>query len=234
LMGVGCDLNGAHYENGEAFEPSALYKCTCIAGAIGCTPAFLQKPAGLLDSTPMIRKLPPTTNKNTKKHTQDTTHISGFRDPLLAWKNNCLIQTTFWSPCSKSCGLGISERINNDNDKCEMRKDTRLCLLRPCEKKRINGIQVSKGKSCQLQFQAKKREKLVLSGCTSTKKFKPTFCGICTNKRCCSPKKTIMITVNFNCPGGLKKTWKMQWIISCICEKKCNDSGDMFSDLSLM
>lgn len=40
-MAVGCDLNGVHYENGEAFQPSSLYKCTCIAGAIGCTLAFI-------------------------------------------------------------------------------------------------------------------------------------------------------------------------------------------------
>lgn len=64
------------------------------------------------------------------------------KDPPLAWKKNCLIQTTFWSPCSKSCGLGISVRVNNNNHKCEMRKDMRLCLLRPCKKSVINSIQV--------------------------------------------------------------------------------------------
>ncbi|XP_057714617.1 cellular communication network factor 6 [Corythoichthys intestinalis] len=236
LMAVGCDLNGAHYENGEAFQPSPLYKCTCIAGAIGCTPTFLQKPAGLLGSTPLIGKLPATlrSSKIPKKHTQDSTYMSAYRDRPLAWKKNCLIQTTLWSPCSKSCGLGISERVNNDNHKCEMRKDTRLCLLRPCKKNVINNIQVPKRKTCQVQFQARRGEKLGLSGCTSTKSLKPTYCGICADKRCCSPKKSVMITVNFNCPGGSKIKWKMQWIISCVCQKECNDSADMFSDLHLI
>lgn len=80
LMAVGCDLNGAHYENGEAFQPSPLYKCTCIAGAIGCTPAFIQKPAGLLGPAPLMGNMPAGLRSNSqspKKHQQDTTYMSG-------------------------------------------------------------------------------------------------------------------------------------------------------------
>ncbi|XP_038583063.1 cellular communication network factor 6 isoform X4 [Micropterus salmoides] len=228
MMAVGCDLNGAHYENGEAFQPSPLYKCTCIAGAIGCTPAFIEKPAGLLGPAPLMGSMPAglRSGQSPKKHQQDTTYMS-------AWKKNCLIQTTPWSPCSKTCGLGISVRVNNDNSKCEMRKDRRLCLLRPCEKSVMKSVKVPKGKTCRPKFQAKKLEKLTLSGCTSTKKFKPTYCGVCTDKRCCVPNKSRMIKVNFTCKGGSIE-WKMQWIMSCVCQRKCNDPGDMFSDLRLL
>nr|XP_057946868.1 cellular communication network factor 6-like isoform X1 [Doryrhamphus excisus]XP_057946869.1 cellular communication network factor 6-like isoform X1 [Doryrhamphus excisus]XP_057946870.1 cellular communication network factor 6-like isoform X1 [Doryrhamphus excisus] len=232
FMAVGCDLNGAHYENGEAFRPSPLYKCTCIAGVIGCTPAFFQKPAGLLGPAPLMGNLPG--SKSSKKHAQDTMYMSAYRDPHLAWKKNCLIQTTTWSPCSKSCGLGVSVRVSNDNGKCEMTKDTRLCLLRPCKKNVMNNIKVPKGKTCQRQFQAKKGEKLILSGCSSTKRFKPMYCGTCMDKRCCSPNKSRMIKVNFRCPGGATTEWKMQWITSCVCQKTCGYSGDMFSDLRLI
>uniref|UniRef100_UPI0037E8D957 cellular communication network factor 6 n=1 Tax=Semicossyphus pulcher TaxID=241346 RepID=UPI0037E8D957 len=236
LMAVGCDLNGAHYENGEAFQPSPLYKCTCIAGAIGCTPAFIQKPAGLLGPAPLMGNMPAglRSGQSPKKHQQDTTYMSAYRDPPLAWKKNCLIQTTPWSPCSKTCGLGISVRVNNDNGKCEMRKDRRLCLLRPCQKSVIKSIKMPKGKTCQPKFQAKKAEKLTLSGCTSTKKFKPTYCGVCTDKRCCVPNKSRMIKVNFTCKGGSNTQWKMQWITSCVCQRKCNDPGDMFYELRLL
>ncbi|KAM9339580.1 cellular communication network factor 6 [Symphorus nematophorus] len=236
LMAVGCDLNGVHYENGEAFQPSPLYKCTCIAGAIGCTPAFIQKPAGLLGPAPLMGSMPAglRSGQSPKKHQQDTTYMSAYRDPPLAWKKNCLIQTTPWSPCSKTCGLGISVRVNNDNSKCEMRKDRRLCLLRPCEKSVMKSVKVPKGKTCQPKFQAKKAEKLTLSGCTSTKKFKPMYCGVCTDKRCCVPNKSRMIKVNFKCKGGSNTQWKMQWITSCVCQRKCNDPGDMFSDLRLL
>ncbi|XP_061666544.1 cellular communication network factor 6 isoform X2 [Syngnathoides biaculeatus] len=236
FMAVGCDINGAHYENGEAFQPSPLYRCTCIAGAIGCTPAFLQKPVGLLGPTPLTKKMPKSrhNSKVSEKHAENTVYMSAYRDPPLAWKNNCLIQTTFWSPCSKSCGLGISVRVNNDNHKCEMRKYMRLCLLRPCKNSMIKRTQAPKGITCQPHFQATKGENFVLSGCTSTKRFKPTYCGLCADKHCCFPKKSRMIMVNFTCPGSSTIEWKMQWIISCVCQKKCYDSSDMFSDLHLI
>lgn len=71
-----------------------------------------------------------------------TVILKAYRAPPLAWKKNCLIQTTPWSPCSKNCGLGISVRVNNDNSKCEMRKERRLCLLRPCDKSVLRSVKV--------------------------------------------------------------------------------------------
>lgn len=46
---------------------------------------------------------------------------------------NCIEQTTEWSACSKSCGMGFSTRVTNRNPQCEMVKQTRLCMVRPCE-----------------------------------------------------------------------------------------------------
>lgn len=71
-----------------------------------------------------------------------TVTLKAYRDPPLAWKKNCLVQTTPWSACSRTCDIGISVRVNNDNSKCEMRKERRLCLLRPCEKKALKGLKV--------------------------------------------------------------------------------------------
>uniref|UniRef100_A0A672IIT0 CCN family member 3 n=1 Tax=Salarias fasciatus TaxID=181472 RepID=A0A672IIT0_SALFA len=233
LMAVGCDLSGVHYENGEAFQTSPLYKCTCLAGAIGCVPAFIQKPAALQGPAPLRGSVPAgLLGHNTLQ--QRSSYMSAYRDPPLAWKKNCLVQTTPWSPCSVTCGLGISVRINNDNNKCEMRKDRRLCLLRPCDKTVTSSIKVAKAKTCRPKFQAKRAEKLTLSGCTSTRKFKPTYCGTCTDDRCCTPNKSRMISVTFACRGGSSTQWKMQWITSCVCQRKCSEPGDMFSDLRLL
>lgn len=81
MMGVGCDLNGVHYSNGEVFQPSPLYNCTCIAGAIGCTPVFIQKPAGILGATPLTGR----------KHLQDTTYMSGECQVELHFPNPSLL-----------------------------------------------------------------------------------------------------------------------------------------------
>ncbi|KAG5846713.1 hypothetical protein ANANG_G00117880 [Anguilla anguilla] len=239
MMGVGCELNGAFYDNGQAFQPSPLYKCTCIAGTIGCMPAFVQKPAGLLGPAPLRAAGPPGSLRSAgsaKKHQQDTTYqaMPAYRDRPLAWKKNCLVQTTPWSPCSRTCGLGISVRVNNDNGKCEMRKDRRLCLLRPCEKSVIRSVKIPKGKTCRPKFQAKKAEKLTLSGCSSKQAYRPTYCGVCSDKRCCVPNKSRMVSVDFSCGKGGSVRWKMQWITSCVCQKKCNDPGDMFSELRFL
>lgn len=79
MMAIGCDLNGVHYENGEAFQPSPLYKCTCIAGAIGCIPAFIEKPAGLLGPASLMGNMPAGLRgaQSPKKNQQDTTYMSG-------------------------------------------------------------------------------------------------------------------------------------------------------------
>lgn len=50
-----------------------------------------------------------------------------------SWHKNCITQTTSWSPCSKTCGRGLSLRISNANEQCELVKESRLCNLRPCE-----------------------------------------------------------------------------------------------------
>ncbi|XP_059698253.1 cellular communication network factor 6 isoform X3 [Haemorhous mexicanus] len=46
LVAVGCELNGVYYTNGQTFQPNQLYKCLCVSGTIGCTPAFTPRLAG--------------------------------------------------------------------------------------------------------------------------------------------------------------------------------------------
>lgn len=66
-------------------------------------------------------------------------HGSVFReDPahkpeLNNLQENCLVQTTEWSACSRSCGMGISARVTNNNPQCRLEKETRLCMVRPCD-----------------------------------------------------------------------------------------------------
>ena len=52
-------------------------------------------------------------------------------------RSDCESLETPWSQCSKSCDLGISTRLTNRNKDCSMRRETRLCYLRPCRESRF-------------------------------------------------------------------------------------------------
>lgn len=54
----------------------------------------------------------------------------------------CIVQTTPWSQCSKTCGTGISTRITNDNGECKLVKETRICEVRPCSQSPYTSLKV--------------------------------------------------------------------------------------------
>ncbi len=47
--------------------------------------------------------------------------------------HDCKKETTPWSSCSLTCGMGVSVRVTNDNADCVPEQQRRLCLVRPCE-----------------------------------------------------------------------------------------------------
>lgn len=54
----------------------------------------------------------------------------GYQDSLSL---NCIHQSTEWSACSHTCGLGISTRVSNQNEACRLEQQIRLCQIRPCQ-----------------------------------------------------------------------------------------------------
>ncbi|XP_043922878.1 CCN family member 4 isoform X2 [Protopterus annectens] len=240
MVGIGCEYNGAIYRNGQSFQPNCKYKCTCVNGAIGCIPlcndsqpplVWCQNPKKIkmtgmcceqwiCDNTRKIRKTAPR-------------HISSaaYRGEIEPWHKNCLAQTTPWSPCSKTCGVGISTRISNENEQCRIEKESRLCNLRPCE------VDITKhfrpGKKCLAVYRRDHPTNYTISGCTSTKSYRPKYCGVCTDNRCCTPYKSKTIEVTFKCPDGSEFSWKVMWINACFCYLKCKNPNDIFEDLSM-
>ncbi|XP_051852688.1 cellular communication network factor 6 [Antechinus flavipes] len=238
LIAVGCELNKVHYHNGQVFQPNPLYKCLCVSGAIGCTPLFIPKQVDSQCSGPKGGKKSDQSYCSLKLLQQQISTsyqtMPVYKNLPLFWKRKCLVQATTWTPCSRTCGLGISNRVTNENSHCEMRKEKRLCYIQPCDSNILKAVKIPKGKTCQPTFQLSKGEKLSFSGCLSTQSYKPTFCGKCLDKRCCIPNKSKMITIQFDCPNEGSFKWRMMWITSCVCQKICRDPGDIFSELKIL
>uniref|UniRef100_H2Z9N7 CTCK domain-containing protein n=1 Tax=Ciona savignyi TaxID=51511 RepID=H2Z9N7_CIOSA len=133
-------------------------------------------------------------------------------------KDKCNVQTTEWSACSKTCGWGVSERVTNDNKACKLRKQSRLCQIRPCSANFADNIK--RGKKCIRTVKAQRRVQYSFSGCQS-KVYTPKYCGECVDGRCCTPKETVTRPVKFTCDGGFKFKKRMMVIKSCSCHRKC-------------
>lgn len=59
-------------------------------------------------------------------------------------RDNCIVQTTEWSDCSATCGMAVSSRITNDNQRCQLERQTRICMVRPCDSQQEREIKVGR------------------------------------------------------------------------------------------
>ncbi|XP_041528382.1 CCN family member 4 isoform X2 [Microtus oregoni] len=145
------------------------------------------------------------------------------------WHGNCIAYTSPWSPCSTTCGLGISTRISNVNARCWPEQESRLCNLRPCEVD-IH-LYIKAGKKCLAVYQPEEPMNFTLAGCVSTRAYRPKYCGVCTDNRCCIPYKSKTISVTFQCPEGPSFSRQVLWINACFCNLSCRNPNDIFADL---
>ncbi|XP_038146329.1 CCN family member 1 [Cyprinodon tularosa] len=141
---------------------------------------------------------------------------------LTVWSklgDQCVVQTTSWSQCSRTCGMGVSSRVTNDNARCKLVKETRLCNIRPCSSM---SIPVKRGRKCSRTHKAPEPHRLSYAGCRSTRLYRPNYCGVCRDGRCCSPRRTRTANVTFACPDGDLFSRSVMFIQSCKCSDECN------------
>lgn len=87
------------------------------------------------------------------------------------------------------------------------------------------------GKKCLNIYREDQLTSFTISGCTSKKLYRPKYCGVCTDERCCIPYKSKTVQVEFQCPYGVTVTWQVMWINACFCNLSCKNPNDIFADL---
>uniref|UniRef100_A0A6J0VJV8 CCN family member 3 n=1 Tax=Pogona vitticeps TaxID=103695 RepID=A0A6J0VJV8_9SAUR len=245
--GDNCVFDGIIYRSGETFQPNCKYHCTCRDGQIGCIPRcnldlLLPGP-----DCPFPRKIevPRECCEQWSCDPKEDVDVGGFAMAVLpsAYRqeailgidapdssSNCIEQTTEWSACSTTCGMGVSTRVTNKNPTCEMVKQTRLCEVRPCEKSQLPD---KKGKRCVRTKKSPTAVHLQYKNCTSVQMYKPRYCGSCNDGRCCTPHTTKTIHVDFRCPEGDIIKHPVMSISTCVCHSNCpQDNNTFFRRLS--
>ncbi|XP_036746439.2 CCN family member 4 isoform X2 [Manis pentadactyla] len=239
VVGVGCVLDGVHYTNGQSFQPNCKYNCTCVDGAVGCTPLCLRaRPPRLWCSHPRQVSLPghccqqwvcDNNARRTRKTAQRHTGAFAAAGEVETWQRNCIAYRSPWSPCSATCGLGVSTRISSANARCWPEQESRLCNLRPCDLDIRPHIK--EGKKCLAVYQPEAPMNFTLAGCISMCSYRPKYCGVCVDNRCCIPYKSKTISVSFQCPDGPGFSRQVLWINACFCNLSCRNPNDIFADL---
>ncbi|CAG5896567.1 unnamed protein product [Menidia menidia] len=147
---------------------------------------------------------------------------------MLSGGIQCLSQTTSWSPCSRSCGTGISTRMTNNNMKCKPMRETRMCQVQPCKL-----LTLKNAEKCRHTQKTIHPVKLSYAGCRSLRKFQSRHCGSCSDGRCCRPHRTRKLPVHFQCKNGETFRRKVMMTESCKCDFNCSSSQDKHGNSKL-
>uniref|UniRef100_A0A8C6WNB2 Cellular communication network factor 1, like 2 n=2 Tax=Neogobius melanostomus TaxID=47308 RepID=A0A8C6WNB2_9GOBI len=112
----------------------------------------------------------------------------------VAAESRCFPQTSQWSECSVTCGMGLSSR-------------TRLCQIRPCDQ--------------PLTTPPQDPVSLTFAGCSTAERYRPRSCGSCVDGRCCTPLLSRTVRLRFQCPDGEDFYQNVMWILRCKCSHHC-------------
>ncbi|XP_059193494.1 cellular communication network factor 1, like 2 [Centropristis striata] len=260
-QGLPCEFGGRMYQHGEDFQPNCQHQCACMDGVVGCMPLCphqvplpdwrcsrprLARPKDgccgewVCDDNNHISEEPDKMTHTSLPDSQPLpNHISALFREMVSFptsevllKSSCFPQTTEWSECSTTCGMGISSRITNNNSECRLVRETRLCQIRQCELQ--FPVVSKKGKKCQRTVRPQEPIRITFAGCSTTQRYRPRTCGTCTDDRCCTPSLFSTVRLRFHCPDGEGFSRDIMWIQRCSCSTSCRlHSGPSSPSVSL-
>ncbi|XP_072553063.1 CCN family member 5 [Salminus brasiliensis] len=231
---LSCELNGVSYQDGEVFQPSCAIQCRCVSGGVTCVPLCSNDVRLPTPDCPHPQRvqLPGKCCQewvcenidNSVLQDAQAAHRPDQLPPLPGYQANpslnCIEQSTEWSACSRTCGPGISTRVTNQNPACRLEMQIRLCKVRPCHAFPPRSGPV-RPRTCQSSYRSAVPVRLFHQGCYSTRVYRPRYCGLCTDGRCCTPYRTRTINVPFRCRGGRLIYPAVMMITSCACHYNC-------------
>ncbi|XP_022250462.1 connective tissue growth factor-like [Limulus polyphemus] len=222
--GMGCYVAGNTYKDGESFKLDCKTQCTCQNGTYGCVslcPHENFRPSAKCRNAQLVQ-VPGACCREWQCESNVMKHI----------KVTCNRYSTNWTPCSIPCGIGSSRRLTNDNDDCELKNETRLCQLKPCNHA-IGDVTSNRSSRSRRHHQhcratVRNPDFIHLSdghNCISLKRYRPKYCGYCSGKDCCTPKLSTTVEVPFQCYRDESTTDVMMkpvmFIIKCECRPHC-------------
>uniref|UniRef100_A0A3Q3K211 Cellular communication network factor 5 n=1 Tax=Monopterus albus TaxID=43700 RepID=A0A3Q3K211_MONAL len=211
-----CEMNGRRLEDGQVFQPSCSQLCHCIGGGVTCIPLCsedLHRPTDKCPNPQLVR-LPgrcckewvcagvdnSISSHSSAAEQEHQDYRGGPSGLMFGPSSNCIKWTSDWSPCSYSCGPGVSTRTTNRNWACRLQTETRLCQVRPCYTL-LPGIQMLQPVSEE-----------------TTHTYRIRFCALtCPVGHCCSPSHTRTVQMVFRCPQGRLIQQQVMMIESCFC-----------------
>ncbi|KAL4622648.1 hypothetical protein GN956_G19785 [Arapaima gigas] len=137
----------------------------------------------------------------------------------VPFPSKCFSQTTDWSECSATCGVGVSSRVTNSNAECRLVRENRLCQVRPCDFP--HELLLKRGKKCQRTVRPKETVRIKFADCFTMQQYRLRFCGSCSDGRCCTPSLTRTVKLQFLCLDGEIITHRFMWIHRCHCLRSC-------------
>lgn len=74
---------------------------------------------------------------------------------------------------------------------------------------------------CLRAKRSTKATHFTFKNCTSVQVYRPRFCGLCSDGRCCTPHSTKTAQVEFQCPENKIIRRPMMFINTCVCHHHC-------------